>query len=316
MEHITTTNIKQSVPTAVTLGNFDGLHKGHRSLIDIMKKKAEEQNLKSIVFSFYPHPMFLFKTNSDSRALIMGYEEKRIVIEQTGVDAFIEYPFTKEFSSLSPEDFARLLFEQLNCKVLVVGFNYHFGKMAKGNCALLEEMGKEYGVEVICVPSVNFLEERVSSTRIRNALLNAEIALADELLTIPYFVYGTVVHGKRLGHTIGFPTMNVDADKKKLFPPNGVYATRTVIDGKIYSSVTNIGVQPTVNGTDKVVETNVFDFDEDVYGKKVTVYFFEFIRPEKKFDSLDALKAQLAKDVESAKDYFGSLAFEEWKENY
>ena len=316
MEHITNTNIKQNVPTAVTLGNFDGVHMGHRSLINLMKEKAEEQNLKSIVFSFYPHPMFLFGTNSDSRALIMGYEEKKMMIEKMGVDAFIEYPFTKEFASLSPEEFARLIFEQLNCKVLVVGFNYHFGKMAKGNGDLLKEIGKEYGVEVICVPSVNFLDERVSSTRVRKALANAEIDIAGKLLTVPYFVHGEVIHGKKLGRGIGFPTMNVDADKTKLFPPNGVYATRTVIDGKFYNSVTNIGIQPTVNGTDKVVETNVFDFNEDVYGKKVTVYFFDFIRAEQKFSGIEELKNQLAKDVETSKKYFESESFDYWKENY
>jgi len=316
MEHITNTNIKQSVPTAVTLGNFDGVHMGHRSLINLMKSKAKEQNLKTIVFSFYPHPMFLFGTNSDSRALIMGYEEKKMMIEDMGVDAYVEYPFTKDFASLSPEAFARLIFEELNCKVLIVGFNYHFGKMAKGNGDLLKEIGKEYGVEVICVPSVNCLEERVSSTRIRKAITSADIALADKLLTVPYFVHGEIIHGKKLGRGIGFPTMNVVADKTKLFPPNGVYATRTVIDGKKYSSVTNIGVQPTVNGTDKVVETNVFDFNEEVYGKKVTVYFFEFIRPEQKFAGLDELKNQLAKDVEASKKYFESESFNDWKEKY
>ena len=316
MEHITTTDIKQNVPTAVTLGNFDGLHMGHRSLINIMKQKAEEKGLKSVVFSFFPHPMFVFGTNSSSRALIMSREEKKTAISKMGVDCYVEYPFTAEFSSTEPEEFARRLFEKLNCKVLVVGFNYHFGKKAKGNHELLEKIGKKYGVEVICVPSVNFLDERVSSTRVRKALLNAEIDLADKLLTVPYFVYGEVVHGKRLGHTIGFPTMNVAADATKLFPPNGVYATKTEIDGKIYSSMTNVGVAPTVNGTDKVVETNVFDFDGDVYGKNVKVSFFEFLRPETKFSSVDCLKEQLKKDVESTKKYFDSAKFDTWRENF
>lgn len=316
MEHITTTEIKQKVPTAVTLGNFDGLHMGHRSLINIMKRKAEEQGLKSVVFSFFPHPMFVFGTNSTSRALIMSREEKKDAISKMGVDCYVEYPFTAEFASTEPEEFAKMFFEKLNCKVLVVGFNYHFGKKAKGNHELLEKIGKEYGVEVICVPSVNFLEERVSSTRIRKALLNAEMDLADKLLTVPYFVYGEVVHGKRLGRTIGFPTMNVAAEETKLFPPNGVYATKTEIDGKTYSSMTNVGVAPTVNGTDKVVETNVFDFDGDVYGKYVKVSFFEFLRPETKFSSVDCLKEQLKKDVESAKKYFDSAKFDNWRENF
>lgn len=317
MEYITDGKIEQSVPTAVTLGNFDGLHMGHRSLISIMKSKAEENNLKSIVFSFFPHPMFLFDSKDKTKALILSREEKRQTVESIGVDCYVEYPFTSEFSSMEPEDFARkLIFEDLKCKVLVVGFNYHFGKMAKGNAALLKEIGKEYGAEVICVPSVNFLDERVSSTRIRKALMEADISLANTLLTVPYWAYGEVTHGNRIGHEIGFPTMNIDADDKKLFPPNGVYATRILVDGKMYSSVTNVGMAPTVNGKKKRVETHAFDFDMDVYGKFVTVYFFKFLRPEQKFGSVDELKNRLFSDAEDAKQYFLSEDFKIWKEKY
>jgi riboflavin kinase/FMN adenylyltransferase len=317
MEYITDGKIEQFVPTAVTLGNFDGLHMGHRSLIKIMKEKAEEKNLKSVVFSFFPHPMFLFDSKDKTKALILSREEKKKTVEETGVDTYIEYPFTKEFASMEPEDFARkLIFESLKCKVLVVGFNYHFGKMAKGDADLLKEIGKEYGVEVICVPSVNFLGERVSSTRIRKALMEADISLANTLLTVPYRVYGEVSHGNRIGHKINFPTMNIEADDKKLFPPNGVYATRLLFDGKMYDSVTNVGMAPTVNGTKKRVETHIFDFDTEAYGKFVTVYFFKFIRPEQKFASVEELRKRLDVDALESKKYFLSEDFEIWKEKY
>lgn len=313
MEHITDTRIEQDRPTAVTLGNFDGLHLGHRSLINLTKQFAEEEGLKSIVFSFSPHPMLVFKKKEDF-ALIVDPAEKKFQMEQMGIDAYIEYPFDAEFASMSPEDFAiKLIFEKLKCRVLVVGENYHFGKGAAGNYEMLQKLGAERGIMVIAVPSVMFGEERVSSSRIRRCLIEKNLEEANQMLTVPYFIMGTVAEGKKLGRTIGFPTVNITAHPLKLFPPNGVYATKTLYQGKYYYGVTNIGKNPTVNGTQKIVETYLFDFNKMIYGETLQTYFYHFLRSEQKFPSVEALQKQIAINAEQAKDYFASAAYAHWK---
>ena len=304
MEHITTTKIQMNQNTAITLGNFDGLHMGHRRLISTMQQKAAEQGLLSVVFSFYPHPMFLFG-NRDHQALIMSPEEKKRTIEQMGVDCYVEYPFTKDFAAMAPEDFAvQLIFQAMRCKVLVVGENYRFGKNHAGDVALLQQLGAQYGVEVICIPAVMAQGERVSSTRVRKALVEKDLDLVNALLTEPYFIYGEVVQGKQLGRTIGFPTINVVADPQKLFPPNGVYATKSLYDGQYYPGVTNVGIAPTVHGTRKIVETHLFDFHQVIYGKYIQTQLYAFIRPEQKFDSVDALQKRMTVDAALAREYF------------
>ncbi len=304
MEHITTTKIQMNQDTAITLGNFDGLHMGHRRLISTMQQKAAQQGLLSVVFSFYPHPMFLFG-NRDHQALIMSPEEKKRTMEQMGVDCYVEYPFTKEFAAMAPEDFAvQLIFQAMRCKVLVVGENYRFGKNHAGNVALLQQLGDKHGVEVICIPPVMAQGERVSSTRVRKALVEKDLDLVNELLTEPYFIYGEVVQGKQLGRTIGFPTINVVADPQKLFPPNGVYATKSLYDGQYYPGVTNVGIAPTVHGTRKIVETHLFDFHQVIYGKYIQTQLYAFIRPEQKFESVDALQKRMTIDAALAREYF------------
>ncbi|MBR4015375.1 MAG: bifunctional riboflavin kinase/FAD synthetase [Anaerotignum sp.] len=313
MEHITDTHIEQAQPTAVTLGNFDGLHLGHRALIQLTKQFAEEENLKSVVFTFSPHPMFVFRKKEDF-ALIMAPSEKKFTVEQMGVDIYVEYPFDEEFAAMSAEDFAiKLIFEKLKCKVLIVGENYRFGKGASGNYEMLQRLGEERGVKVIAVPSVLYGEERVSSSRIRRCLVDKDLEAANRMLTVPYFILGTVAEGKKLGRTIGFPTVNIIAHPLKLFPPNGVYATKTLYKGKYYYGVTNIGKNPTVNGTKKIVETYLFDFNETIYGETLQTFFYHFLRSEQKFPSVEELQKQIAINAEQAREYFASEAYEYWK---
>lgn len=316
MEHITNHNIDQTVETAVTLGNFDGIHLGHRQLINTTLSEAKEKGLRSVVFSFYPHPMFVFE-NREHKALIMGPDEKKLSIEEMGLDVYIEYPFDKEFAAMAPEVFAvEIIFKRLKCKVLVVGENYKFGAKQKGDYKLLMELGKKHDVKVIYVPSVMYEGERVSSTRVRKALIDKDISLANNLLTVPYFIYGEVVKGKQLGRTIGFPTINIVPDPQKLFPPNGVYATKSLYNGEMYFGVTNVGINPTVNGASKIVETYLFDFKKVVYGEYVKTYIFHFIRPEQKFPSVDALQNQMVRDAQSAKDYFNTADYKRWALKY
>lgn len=314
MEHITDTHIEQDRPTAVTLGNFDGLHLGHRALIKLTKQFAEEEGLKSVVLTFSPHPMLVFGKKEDF-ALIMAPSEKEFTMERMGIDTYIEYPFDQEFAAMSAEDFAiKLIFEKLNCRVLIVGENYHFGINRSGNYEMLQRMGEERGVKVIAVPSVLFDEERVSSSRIRQCLLDKELDEANRMLTEPYFILGTVAEGKKLGRTIGFPTVNILAHPLKLFPPNGVYATKTLYKGKYYYGVTNIGINPTVNGTQKIVETYLLDFNENVYGETLQTFFYKFLRSERKFPSVEELRQQIQLNAEQAAEYFHSPAYiENWK---
>ncbi len=313
MEHITDTYIEQERPTAVTLGNFDGLHLGHRSLIKLTKQFAEEEGLKSVVFSFLPHPMLVFKKKEDF-ALIMAPSEKQHTIEQMGIDTYIEYPFDEEFASMSAEDFAiKLIFGKLRCRVLIVGENYRFGKGASGGYEMLQRLGEERGVKVIAVPSVLYEEERVSSSRIRRCLIEKDLEDANKMPTVPYFILGTVAEGKKLGRTIGFPTVNIIAHPLKLFPPNGVYATKTLYEGKYYYGVTNIGKNPTVNGTKKIVETYLFDFDKTIYGETLQTFFYKFLRSEQKFSGVEELQQQIAINAEQAREYFASEEYAHWK---
>ena len=313
MEHITDGQVDRSRPTAITLGNFDGLHQGHRALIHLTKQFAADEGLESVVFSFSPHPMLVFKKKEDF-ALIMSPSEKKFTMEQMGVDTYIEYPFDENFAATSAEDFAeKLLFERMKCQVLIVGENYHFGSHRSGNYEMLRRLGEKRGVKVIAVPSVLYEDERVSSSRIRQCLINKDLEDANTMLTVPYFILGAVKEGKQLGRTIGFPTINIEAHPLKLFPPNGVYATKTLCQGKYYYGVTNIGKNPTVNGTQKIVETYLFDFDKNVYGEKVQTYFYEFLRSEKKFADIEELQKQIAINAEEAKAYFASEAYAHWK---
>lgn len=314
MEHITDTHIEQDRPTAVTLGNFDGLHMGHRALVRLTKHFAEEENLKSVVFTFSPHPMLVFKKREDF-ALIMAPSEKKFTMEQMGVDTYIEYPFDEHFAAMSAEEFAvNLIFEKMKCRVLIVGENYHFGINRSGNYEMLQRLGEERGVKVIAVPSVLFEDERVSSSRIRRCLIEKDLETANRMLTEPYFILGEVAEGKKLGRTIGFPTVNILAHPLKLFPPNGVYATKTLYEGKYYYGVTNIGINPTVNGDRKIVETYLLDFDQMIYGETLQTFFYTFLRPERKFPSVEALRQQIQINAEQSREYFQSEEYcGKWK---
>ncbi|KXL52543.1 riboflavin biosynthesis protein RibF [Anaerotignum neopropionicum] len=314
MEHIAGTHIEQNQPTAVTLGNFDGLHLGHRALIQLTKQFAQDEGLKSVVFTFSPHPMLVFG-KKENFALIMAPSEKKFTMERMGVDAYIEYPFDQEFAAMSAEDFAiKLIFEKLQCRVLIVGENYHFGANRSGDYAMLQRLGEERGVKVIAVPSVLFEGERVSSSRIRKCLIQKDLEDANCMLTEPYFILGTVSEGKKLGRTIGFPTVNIIAHPLKLFPPNGVYATKTLYHGRFYYGVTNIGINPTVNGTQKIVETYLLDFNQDVYGETLQTFFYKFLRCERKFPGVEELRQQIQINAEQAKEYFASQDYlENWK---
>ncbi len=298
MKVVKNKNIDESRYTAITLGNFDGIHLGHRKLISSIKQYAEKYSLKSIVFSFFPHPKTFF--NSEGFQTIFSCYEKERIIEGLGIDELGQFPFTKDFANKEPEDFADFIFNNLKCKVLVVGEDYCFGKNRKGDFNLLKEIGDRKGAEVIKILSVMDNGIRVSSTRIRRCIEERNFIETQRLLGSPYFILGKVTEGRKIGRKIDFPTANIVAPDYKLLPDDGVYLTKTIYNGNIYKSITNIGKNPTVGGKKKTVETYIIGLSADLYGKEIKVLFYGFIRNEQKFVSVDELKNQISKDIECA----------------
>ncbi len=282
----------------VFIGNFDGVHRGHTELVKkSLEIKEKDSGLVTVALSFFPHPKsYLLKEDFKT---IFTLEEKAKAFQNLGVDYLKVCNFNDENRNLLPYDFVeKFLFKQLNAKYVVVGSGFNFGRDRSGNLDALKDICKSFGIEVIPVDHLPYNEDlKISSSVIRSLISKGEIEEANNLLGEPYFTFGTVVCGKQLGRTIGFPTANIDVDVQKLLPPKGVYRTETIIDDKKYKSITNVGVNPTFEATKQVIETHIFDFDNDIYGKKITVLFYEFIRPERKFSCIDELKKQIEEDT-------------------
>lgn len=290
-----TLDFQLSKASAVTLGKFDGIHRGHQKLMN--KVLAQRKNgLTPVVFTFAKMP----GTDIYGKGrTILTRREREQHLQQMGIDIMIECPFVPELSTMEPERFIKeVLVEKLHAKYIAVGSDFRFGYRRKGDCALLKSLSEEYGYVVEVIEKETIGEKVISSTYIRQLLGYGDMETAEKLLGYPYYVSGTVVHGQALGRTIGIPTTNILPDEEKMLPPNGVYLTRTIIDDKKVWGITNIGVKPTVSGEKvKGIETHLLDFCEDLYGKELVVVFYAFERPERKFDSLELLKDQLEKDV-------------------
>ncbi|BBF42886.1 riboflavin kinase [Lachnospiraceae bacterium KM106-2] len=303
MKYIADTTEFHFSNSIVTLGKFDGLHKGHQLLINHITKNTNEY-LHSVMFTFSLHPSNLF-SNSEIK-LVYTKEEKIKRLEQLGIDVLIAYPFTKETACQEAEDFIKeILVGKLDAKVIVVGSDYRFGHNRRGNVAMLEKFASVYGYEVFCYDKVLYDGEEISSTRVRKEVKEGNMELVTELLGRPYSFFGKVVHGRQIGRTLGMPTTNLVPGPNKLIPPRGVYASYVLVDGVRYESVTNIGLKPTVGGENKEgVESFIFDFCGDLYGKEIEVMLLKHQRSEKKFESLEALKEQIQSDINETKEYF------------
>ncbi|MCI8625698.1 MAG: bifunctional riboflavin kinase/FAD synthetase [Lachnospiraceae bacterium] len=289
--------------TAVTLGKFDGIHLGHQRLLAHI---LGQSGLTSVMFTFDLHPGNLF---SDQEIKLIETQQERIhYLEQTGLDVLIAYPFTKETASMEARQFVRqILSGQLGARRIVVGEDFCFGRHRLGTVALLQEMAEECGYELIVCPKVIRAGKAVSSTRIRSLIEEGRMEEVSELLGRPFSVEGTVINGNRLGHTVGMPTANLRPEETKLLPPNGVYVADFTVKKKTYRGITNIGYKPTIGGeTAPGVETWIFDFDEDIYGQEVKVELLQFVRPERKFASLEAVKAQVEQDAGYARAWKAS----------
>lgn len=282
--------------TVVTIGNFDGVHKGHQVLIEKTATYAKARGIKSAVFTFLNHPINYFVPEKVKN--IFDEKEKERLIEGFGIDYLIDIPFDKAMTQISAEQFiVKILKDKIHAKKIVVGHDFTFARNKEGTVDVLSEMGHEYGIEVEIVQPIKINGIRVSSTFIRELISEGRVDEIPQYLGTPYVIEGEIIHGKANGRKMGYPTANISLKDQIINPKNGIYASRVIIDGKKYFGATNVGMNPTVNGKYLSIETNILDFDEDIYGKRVRIEFLEKIRDEKKFESLDELRKQLDLDT-------------------
>jgi riboflavin kinase/FMN adenylyltransferase len=294
---INTVAIKNPV---ATIGIFDGVHLAHQAIIRKLKKKAEEVSGESVIITLWPHPRVVLDPKNNFIQLLNTLEEKIIKLEETGVDNLIILPFDKNFAATGFDTFIKeFLVKKLNIHHLVVGFNHQFGKNREGNYARLQVLAKEIGFELSRIEPFIIHGDKVSSSEIRKLITEGQIKKASEFLGYPFFIAGKVIPGKKVGRSIGFPTANIAVtDSHKIIPKNGVYAVDAEVEGVIYPGMMNIGCRPTVD-TDCIkstLEVNLFDFSGNLYQKELRVNFYERIRDEKKFNTLNELTEQLSRD--------------------
>ena len=297
--------VKNIEPCCIALGNFDGVHVGHQALIKAAVEKAGEKGLKSAVFTFSPLPKNLIPGQKPVKNIIYQ-DEKAALIEKLGVDYLFNIEFTKEIMMMEPETYVKeFLVDRFNAREVFCGFNHRFGHKAAGNDELLKELGKKYGFGVNQIAPVMIDGDVVSSTLIRGLIKAGDVDECPKYLGRNYDIAGEVVVGNRLGKTIGFPTSNIMIDETMVTPPNGVYITYCLYNGVRYPSVTNVGVKPTIGTFKKNMETHIFNFDKELYGKYIKVEFVKMTRDEVKFGSVKELSEQIAKDCREAKEYHG-----------
>jgi len=294
-------NIKEPFAYAViTVGNFDGVHIGHQGLLKEVKKRADKMSGTSIVLTFEPHPLKVLKEKKIP--LITPFERKIELIEKLGIDVVICLPFTREFSKVSAREFVEeILLKKIGMREIVVGYDYTFGHKREGNIDLLKKLGDELGFKVCILGPILVDNMIVSSTRIRNLIMEGELEKVKILLNRYYQVSGEVIAGHdRGGRLLGFPTANLKL-VNEVFPKNGVYVVEVIYNNKVYGGVTNIGFKPTFGNDALSVETHILDFDQNIYGKKIKLNFIKRLRNEKKFSSIEALAAQIKRDIEEAR---------------
>ncbi|NDW09567.1 bifunctional riboflavin kinase/FAD synthetase [Dysgonomonas sp. 520] len=300
MEIINISQTSNRTPLVAAIGFFDGVHVGHRCLIEQIKEIAHEKGLSSAVVTFPVHPRQVLQSDYQP-ALLCGYEEKLSRLSKTGVDYCVSLDFTKEMSLFSARDFIhKVLKEQLNVDTLVIGYDHRFGHNREDGFDEYRKYGQEVGMDVVQATEYSSLEH-VSSSRIRRLLGNGDVRKAAQLLSYRYTISGKIVEGFKVGRTIGFPTANIQIwEDFKVIPAFGVYAVYVQIENKQYKGMLYIGRRPTLqNGNQISLEVNIFDFDEDIYNKWLTVEFVDFIRPDEKFNSLEELKENIARDKEN-----------------
>lgn len=284
----------------VTIGTFDGVHLGHRKVIERLKEYAKKYGGETVIFTFYPHPRLIISPTDNNLRLITTLEEKKQYFEKLGIDHLIIFPFSKKFSELSYSEFVKqILVEKIKTHCLVVGYDHKFGKNREGGFEYLKQCAKKLNFKIEKLEPLLLNDIHISSTKIREALQTGDIKAANHYLGHKFTLHGFVVEGKRLGRKIGFPTANIESsDVHKLIPMHGVYAVKVVLNKKNYLGMLNIGTRPTFNqnADNRSIEVNIFDFEGDIYKKEITLIFIDKIRNEQKFAGVDSLIEQLKKD--------------------
>lgn len=283
--------------TIVTIGKFDGLHKGHEKLLGLLSDEACGR--RKVVLTFAAEPKDIL-SNQKIKTIVTD-EEKKFLCEKQGIDVYCKMPLTKEFLSLEPKTFIKkIIKDKLGATAIVCGPDFRFGNKGAGDVNLLRECQGIYGYELFVVEKEKYHNTDISSTEIRNSIMKGNIPEVNEMLDHPYSVIGRVEEGKKIGRTIDFPTANILPQAEKLLPPRGVYATKVRVGEKYYDAITNVGINPTISSDNPMkVETYIINFHEDIYGEVIEVYFFEFMRPERKFENVNYLKNQIANDINS-----------------
>lgn len=294
--------------TVVTIGTFDGVHVGHKKILEQLTKNAYDLNCESLVLTFFPHPRMVLQKDTEMKQL-NTLDEKIELLDNLGIDNLIVHPFDKEFSRLTAEEFVKeILVDVFKVKKIIIGYDHRFGRNRTADINDLITFGATYGFDVEQISAEEVNEFSISSTKIRNALLEGNVELAATYLGYDYPLTGIVSKGKQLGRTIGYPTANIKIEEDyKLIPSNGVYIAKSTINGHMVYGMMNIGTRPTVDGTTQTIEINFFDFNQDLYNQTITVALLKRMRSEQKFESIDALKQQLGVDKENALNYIKHL---------
>lgn len=299
----------------ITSGTFDGVHKGHRKIIDQLKREAVEIDGESVLITFHPHPRFVLQQLS-ALQLLTTFDEKMDLLGKTGIDHVVVVPFTQQFSNLSPEEYiTEFLVEKFHPKTIITGYDHHFGKDRKGDFKLLEKFSATNGYTVKEIPEYILKEVTISSTKIRKALVEGDIEVANSCLGYDYFLSGKVIAGNQLGRKLGYPTANIFVeDPDKLIPKYGIYAieadeisngNKKTIPQKL-PAMMSIGIRPTIDDNRMMIEANIFDFDKDLYGRQLRIHFKKYIRPELKFENLEQLKQKIAEDETVIRNWMAS----------
>lgn len=289
----------------ITIGSFDGVHRGHQMILDVMKKQADEVEGESILITFYPHPRMVIEPNVKFEVLSTN-NEKINCLSQFGLMNMVVIPFDNSFAEMSAEEYIEyFICKNFSPHTIILGYDHRFGKGREGNIDSFRKFQDQYGYEILEIEAATIDEITISSTKIRNALKSGDIQKANDLLGYKYSIEGLVVLGKQIGRTIGFPTANIVVEEEqKLIPQNGVYLIEILLDNFTHQGLLNIGTRPTLGGTTRSIEAYILNFDRDIYGKKVKISLLQRIREEQRFENIDLLKIQLLKDRELAIDYF------------
>lgn len=308
--HNSASHFSSTKRTVVTIGTFDGVHLGHRKILQKLNAIGKEKNLESALLTFFPHPRMVLQQNQDLK-LINTIEERKELLAKTHIDHLIIEPFTVEFSRLTAEEYIKnYLVDYLNAKVIIVGYDHRFGRNRKANIENLKEFAREYDFEVVEISKQDIDDVAISSTKIRKAIEDGDIHLANLYLTSPFMLTGSIVKGKQIGKTIGYPTANLKVEEDyKIIPKNGVYVVKSAIEGKPFYGMMNIGHNPTISGNSdqKFIETFFFDFDGNLYGKHLKIEILKRIRDEKKFDGIDELVEAMKSDELYSRNYINQL---------